>query len=109
MPRPWVLTRAAEASLVEIALWTTRTFGPRQANLYEEDLIAACRAVAAGTALSYGCRDVIDPGLPEVLRFTRAGQHLVVFVEQADAVIIVDVLHSSSDLPRRLADRLPEG
>ena len=109
MPRPWFLTRAAEASLVEIAVWTTRTFGPRQASLYEDDLIAACRAVAAGTALTYGCREVIDDGLPDALRFTRAGQHLVVFIEQADAVVIVDVLHSRSDLPRRLADSLPEG
>jgi len=41
--------------------------------------------------------------LPEDLRFTRAGQHFIVFVEMPDQVIVVDVLHSRSDLPRRLA------
>jgi hypothetical protein len=41
--------------------------------------------------------------LPDDLRFTRAGQRFVVFVEDAGQVIIVDFLHGRSDLPRRLA------
>jgi plasmid stabilization system protein ParE len=45
----------------------------------------------------------IDPTLPEHLRFARAGQHFVVFVDYPEQVIIVDFLHSRSDLPRRLA------
>ena len=110
--RPWRLTRQAEASLVAIARWTHDTFGPRQARAYEDDLVARCRAIAAGDAPSQSCRRVIDPDLPEQLRFTRAGQHLVVFVEDRDQVIIVDFLHGRSDLPRRLrtlADRSAEG
>jgi plasmid stabilization system protein ParE len=103
MPKPWRLTRQAETSLVEIARWTHETFGPRQAAAYEEDLIARCAAIAAGTAMSQDCRRLINPDLPEDLRFTRAGQHFVVFVEDADQVIIVDFLHGRSDLPRRLA------
>jgi plasmid stabilization system protein ParE len=43
------------------------------------------------------------PDLPEDLRVTRAGQHFIVFVEMPEQVIVVDVLHSRSDLPRRLA------
>ena len=103
MPRPWQLTRVAEASLIDIARWTYETFGPRQAEAYEEDLITACRDIAAGTALSQDCRRIIDPDLPEDLRFARAGQHFVIFVEDAEQVIIVDFLHGRSDLPRRLA------
>ena len=103
MPKPWHLTRAAEASLIDIARWTYETFGPRQAAAYEDDLIATCREIAAGTALSQDCRRIIDPDLPEDLRFARAGQHFVIFIEDAEQVIIVDFLHGRSDLPRRLA------
>lgn len=108
MPKSWRLTRAAEASLVEIAQWTTRTLGPRQAAAYEEDLVAACRAIASGEAHSQDCRQVIDPDLPEDLRFARAGQHFVIFIEDPEQVIIVEFLHVRSDLPRRLANLRPE-
>lgn len=103
MPKPWRLTRAAEASLIDIARWTYETFGPRQAEAYEEDLIAVCREIAAGTALSQDCRRIIDPDLSEDLRFARCGQHFVIFVEDPEQVIIVDFPHGRSDLPRRLA------
>lgn len=104
MLKPWRLTRAAEASLIDIANWTVETFGPRQAAAYEEDLIAVCRDIAAGTAMSQDCRRFIDPNLPENLRFARAGQHFVIFIEAAEQVIIIDFLHGRSDLPRRLAN-----
>ena len=103
MSRPWRLTRQAEASVTDIARWTRETFGPRQAAVYEEDLIARCIDIAEGTAISQGCRQLIHAALPEDLRFTRSGQHFIVFVESPDSVIIVDFLHSRSDLPRRLA------
>ena len=103
MSRSWRLTRQAEASLVDIALWTFENFGSRQSAAYEEDLIGRCIDIADGTAMSQGCRQLIDPSLPEDLRFTRAGQHFVVYIEDSDRVIIVDFLHSRSDLPRKLA------
>ncbi|WP_099827981.1 type II toxin-antitoxin system RelE/ParE family toxin [Oceaniglobus indicus] len=103
MPRPWRLTRAAETSLIDIARWTFETFGLRQADAYEEDLIAKCRDIAAGTALSQDCRRLIDPDLAEDLRFARCGQHFIVFIEDPDQVIIIDFLHSRSDLPGKLA------
>lgn len=103
MTRPWRLTQLAEGSLIDIANWTFETFGPRQAAAYEEDLIATCRDIAAGTAISRACQKVIDPDLPEALRFVRAGQHFVIFIEDAEQVIIIDFLHAQADLPRRLA------
>lgn len=110
MPKPWRLTKQAEASLIEIARWTIETFGARQAAAYEDDLISACRGIAAGTALSHDCRRLIAPDLADDLRFARAGQHFVVFIENPEQVIIVDFLHSRSDLPRRLANLpLPKG
>lgn len=107
MPKPWRLTRAAERSLIDIAIWTVETFGPRQAAAYEDDLISVCRDIAAGTAQSQDCRRIIDPDLPDDLRFARAGQHFVVFVENAEQVIIIDFLHSRSDLPRHLSNLSP--
>lgn len=102
MPRPWFLTRAAEASLVEIADWTIQTFGPRQAAAYGDDLIALCNDIAEGTALSQDCRRIVDPALPEDMRFARCGQHFVIFVEAPDRVVIVEFLHARSNLPQRL-------
>lgn len=102
--KPWRLTRAAEASLVDIALWTLETFGPRQAEAYEADLIDRCDAIARGEAPWQSCAKVIDPRLPEDLRFTRCGEHLIVFVEESDRVIIVDFLHGRRDLPARLTE-----
>ena len=109
MPRYWRLTRQAEASLVDIARWALETFGPRQAAAYEEDLIERCIEIADGSAVSQGCRQLVDSELPEDLRFTRSGRHFVVFVENPDHVIIVDFLHARSDLPRRLASLADPG
>jgi toxin ParE1/3/4 len=103
MLKPWRLTRRAESSLVEVARWTLGIFGSRQAAAYEEDLIARCEQIAAGTAHSQDCRRLIDPSLPEDLRFTRAGPHFIVFIEDPERIVIVDFLHSCSDLPARLA------
>lgn len=103
MTKPWRLTKAAEASLIDIARWTIASFGPRQAAAYEDDLIARCNAIASGTAPSQDCRRIIDPDLPENLRFARAGQHYVILIEDAEKVVIIDVLHSRADLPKQLA------
>lgn len=103
MPKPWRLTRQAEGSLIEIARWTNETFSPRQAAAYEEDLIARFKEIAEGAALSQDCRRIIDPDLPEDLRFARCGQHFIIFVEDAEQVVVVDFMHTRSDLPRRLA------
>jgi len=103
MPKPWRLTRQAEASLIEIALWTIETFGPRQAQAYEEDLITRCSGIASGSVTSQSCRAIIGPDLKEDLRFARSGQHFIVFVEDDTSVIIVDFLHSRCNLPAKLA------
>ena len=102
MPRPWVLARQAEAALRDIAAWTAETFGRRQSDAYAEDLIEKCQALADGTARSRDCRILIDPALPENLRYARSGQHFVVFIDAPDRMIVVDFLHVRADLPSRL-------
>lgn len=100
MNRSFRLTRRAEESLVEIAVWTIETFGQRQANLYEAELIARCEAVAKAEVFSRDC-SILVAGV-EGLRFTRAGEHFLVFLDRPDEVVIVDILHSRSDLPRHV-------
>ena len=103
MPRRWRLTRQAEESLTEIARWTLDVFGPRQAAAYEQDLVERCTGIASGTVVSRSCRQLVDPELPENLRFCRCGGHFIVFLENTDAVIVLDFIHARSDLPHRLA------
>lgn len=103
MTRPWRLTRRAEQSLIEIADWTYETFGPRQALAYESDLIERCEAIAAGRAQSQECSALVGEGVGKGLRYARAGEHFVVFLDQGDSIVIVDFLHARSDLPRRIA------
>lgn len=100
--KPFRLTRQAEEHLTEIAIWTSDTFGPRQADAYEQDLILRCEQIANGTAPNQSCSILVE-GLKADLRYTRAGQHFIVFLEYDDEVIIVDFLHSRSDLPAKLA------
>ena len=101
MSRSLRLTRRAEASLVEIAKWTIEKFGIRQAELYENEVLTRCQAILNGQAHSRSCAVLIDDAAD--LRFARAGEHFLVFLDQPDEVIIVDILHSRSDLPRHIA------
>lgn len=102
MSRTFRLTRRAEASLVNIAKWTIETFGLRQAELYEGELLDRCEAILNGQAHSRSCSILVDDAAD--LRFARAGEHFVVFLDQPDEVIIVDIMHSRSDLPRQVAE-----
>ncbi|MEO1606998.1 MAG: type II toxin-antitoxin system RelE/ParE family toxin [Pseudomonadota bacterium] len=101
MARSFRLTRRAEDSLVDIARWTIDRFGPRQAELYKAELLARCEAIAGGEAHSRSCSVLLDAA--QHLKYLRAGEHFLVFVERPEEVIIVDVLHSRSDLPRHIA------
>ncbi|WP_299048842.1 type II toxin-antitoxin system RelE/ParE family toxin [uncultured Tateyamaria sp.] len=89
------------SQLVEIARWTIENFGPRQAEIYEAELLARCEAVLQGQAYSRRCSVLVDGA--EDLRFIRAGEHFLIFLNRPDEVIIVDILHSRSDLPRHVA------
>ncbi len=101
MTRSFRLTRRAEDSLVDIARWTIQQFGARQADIYETELVARCEAIVRGDAVSQSCSVLIDDEAD--LSYARAGEHFVVFLERSTEVLIVDFLHSRSDLPRHIA------
>jgi plasmid stabilization system protein ParE len=101
MSRSFRLTRRAEDSLVEIARWTIERFGLRQADIYESELLSRCEAIVNGQAQSRSCSILVGDAAD--LRYLRAGEHFLVFLDRPNEVIIVDILHSRSDLPRHIA------
>lgn len=101
MNRTFRLTRQAEDSLVGIAVWTLQNFGLRQADIYEAEVIARCEAIAKREVTSRSCSALVSGA--EGLQFARAGEHFLVFLENNEEVVIVDVLHSRSDLPRHVS------
>ena len=104
MSRSWRLDPEAEASLVDIFEWTMETFGPRQAEAYEADLLDAFGRIAEGTLVGRSCRKTWGERLPEGQMFARVGAHVVVWEEVAEEVVVVAVLHGAMDLPRRLGE-----
>lgn len=103
MARAWRLTRHAEAALNEIAHWTIGTFGERQAAFYEEALIERCRAIADRSAQTRSCAVLVGGPVGDRLRFARAGQHFVIYLDGEEEVVILDFLHGRSNLPARLS------
>lgn len=107
MTTGWRLTPHAEDALHGIALWTIERFGVRQAAAYEEDLIACCAGIAAGTIRTQDCSG-LAAGAAE-LRYARAGAHFVIFTTIRGEVTVFDFRLGRSDLPmrlRRLAQRI---
>jgi plasmid stabilization system protein ParE len=105
MSRSLRLTRRAEASLTEIARWTLARFGPRQAEAYEAELLARCEALLAGRLQGRPCAALLPGGGSGAadLRYLRAGGHFLVYLDRPDALIVIEILHAQSDLPRHLA------
>ena len=101
--KAWRLTPRAERSLVDIALWTLETFGPRQADIFETELLDRCAALAAGRAASRDCSNLLDREDEIGLRYARAGEHFLVFIDMTDELVIIDILHARCDLPARIA------
>ena len=102
MNRSYRLSERATRSFREIGLYSRDRYGVRQMRFYLDGLLDRCKAIAAGHVPHQSCRAVFADDLREDLRFARAGQHFVIFVETPDEVMIVDFLHQSADIGGRL-------
>lgn len=96
------ITDRAYRSLVDIALRTIETFGARQVQKYKQELLARCRAIAAGEVQHRSCRMAFDMDLSADLRVARCGRHYVIFTETERTVHVIDFLHQSADISARL-------
>jgi toxin ParE1/3/4 len=95
-------TPQAERSFHAISEYSKANFGSRRGQKYMSDMLVVCGKIADGLAHTSACRDIFAAGLRADLRFTRAGSHYVVFVETPTGPLILDFLHQSADLTRRL-------
>ena len=96
------LLPGAERSLEAIAEWTREEFGPLQAEVYLGRLLAAIDRLAEGTLRGRSARAEWGEDVREGLLFVRAERHVVLFIEEPEEVVVVDVLHGAMDLPRRV-------
>jgi toxin ParE1/3/4 len=96
------LSPRAVRSLDQIADFGRDQFGPKQSTAYVRDLLGRCRDLARGRVPHRACRDVFAPDARADLRFARSGRHVIVFVETPGGPLILDFLHQSVDLTRRL-------
>ena len=103
MIKGWQLTPQAEQSLMEIAQWTFDTFGPRQADAYELDILDRLDAITDDVAHSQGCQVLFDEQMTLDVRYSSVGSHYLIYVEYGDHFALLDQLHQRVDLPRRLA------
>lgn len=108
MPDDIRFTRRARAELLEIALWTYQTFGPQQAEKYEELLIRRLQG-AASKELHTRTADQLtgDKTLADI-ELVTAGRHLIFFIRSESRCTVISVLHDSVDLPRHLDNLNPK-
>jgi len=100
------LAAAAQTDLDNIAAWTTKNFGPSQAEIYIEAILDTIDELTAlkSPSRSLG-RDEIAKGLRtlHMRKRGRRGRHFVLYSETADEVRIQRVLHDSMELSHHIS------
>lgn len=100
--RGYRISTNAAKSFREIGIYTRKRYGRDQMRFYLGGLLGRCKAIAAGGVHHQSCRTMFADDLREDLRFTRAGEHYVIFIETAQEVLIVDFIHQAADVAKRL-------
>lgn len=100
MTDPVRLTRAAEADLEDIWLYTFERWGPAKADAYFEEIAACMHAIADGAS-----RSSVIAGLPGEVRVHRCARHFI-FVLNEGRPIVIAILHGRMDLLTRIKGRL---
>lgn len=106
--KPWRLTPQAEQSLAEIAEWTVRQFGPRQAAAYRDSLIERIDRLTAGRLPHARSCSVLFQGEPDAgnfagLTYYREGSHHLILRDAPEELVVLDILHVGMDLERHLS------
>jgi toxin ParE1/3/4 len=96
MGKPYQLAPLAEADLEEIWLYTARAWSAEQADSYHRDLVAAIEGLAQGK--KHG-RSV---GVLHGFQKYPCGSHMVYFLDYADRLEVVRILHQRQDAERHL-------
>lgn len=86
---------AAEADLGEIWDYTADRWGPGQADSYTDAIRDTCYALARGTKQG---RPSVLPSFQKYL----CGSHVVYFLDYADRLDVIRILHQRQDAERHL-------
>ncbi|MDJ1008746.1 MAG: type II toxin-antitoxin system RelE/ParE family toxin [Paracoccaceae bacterium] len=100
MTKSLVLMPQAIESLGDIAGWTIERFGQRQALAYRAILDSRFASVANGVAARRPLSQLTERPEHEEVLLASAGRHLIMFVEDADSIYVLDVVHQRRDLSR---------
>ncbi len=95
MVKLYRLSPLAEADLEEIWLYTFKNWSMEQADSYHHSLVAAFEGLAAGTKQG---RPSVLPDLQKYL----CGSHVVYFLDHADHLDVIRILHQRQDANRHL-------
>ena len=90
-------TRLAEADLLDIGLYTNRTWDRKQCNRYLRQLEERCGQLANDPRRGRLC-DEIRPGLRRI----RVGKHVVFYREEPGGILVSRILHERM-LPEKQA------
>lgn len=89
----WILRPAAAADLEDIWLRGAAEWGPRQAEVYADNLFAAFDLLAEFPEIARERTELRPP-----VRIHPVGAHLVVYLSHGPLVEVVRVLHARQDL-----------
>ena len=108
--KTWRLTKAAEASLAEIAEYSAREFGEARASAYCEALLARLDAIAAGAPPHPRDCSVLMAGVSTAagLSYFREGGHFIILRIKDDRIDVLEFLHERSNLPFHIGRLSPK-
>jgi toxin ParE1/3/4 len=99
------LGRQAEIDFTNILSWTTTTFGPRQAEIYQQRLIALFNALAEDPLqIASKARNEIGDGLRTLHMAARRikGRHLLLYRVHETEVQVIRIPYDAMELSRHL-------
>jgi len=97
-----ILTERALSDLREIETYSVREWGRKTADLYLDDLQAALDRLQEDPNVLH-----LEPDLSPGLYFYRVRKHFLVCDDADGVIVILTVIHTSMDIPSRLAELEP--
>lgn len=92
------VTDAAQADIREIGRYTQQKWGKAQRRIYLNGLDERFRLLASQPTLAVERKEFDPP-----VRIHHYQSHMIIYVTNADGILIVRVLHRSMDVPGQLS------
>ena len=102
------LSQRAENSLRKILTDTVRTFDEAQADKYGAALMDRLEALAQ-LRPPHGrpCSALVRGPAPEGMLYVKESGHFIIYMKEADEILVVDFIHEVRDLPALIASLKP--